>query len=55
LAERGGLEVEAAFTVLRGYCRSRNLVLSDVARAIVNGRVDADIVLGRTSLIEPGP
>jgi hypothetical protein len=34
LAQRGGLEMEAAFAVLRGYARDHNLRLTDVARAV---------------------
>jgi transcriptional regulator with GAF, ATPase, and Fis domain len=47
LAERGSLEVEPAFIVLRDFCRSRNLPLSETARRIVTGELDADVVLGR--------
>jgi GAF domain-containing protein len=49
LAERGNLEIEEAFTVLRDYCRSRNLRLSDVGRKVVTGEIDADVILGRLS------
>jgi GAF domain-containing protein len=37
LAERLGLDMDQAFTVLRDYARSRNRRLSDLARAIVDG------------------
>ena len=49
LAERGNLEVEDAFGVLRDYCRGRNLRLSDIARKIVTGEIDADVILGISS------
>jgi transcriptional regulator with GAF, ATPase, and Fis domain len=49
LAERGSLEVEPAFAVLRDFCRSNNLPLSETARRVVTGELDADVVLGRTS------
>jgi GAF domain-containing protein len=37
LAERLGLDMDQAFSVLRGYARSRNRRLSDLARALVDG------------------
>jgi transcriptional regulator with GAF, ATPase, and Fis domain len=37
LAERLDIDMEQAFTALRGYARSNNLRLSDVARDFVNG------------------
>jgi transcriptional regulator with GAF, ATPase, and Fis domain len=45
LAERGGLTMDAAFEVLRGYCRSRRLHLADTARGIVNGSLDPNGLL----------
>jgi GAF domain-containing protein len=37
LAERLGLDMDQAFSVLRDYARSRNRHLSDLARAMVDG------------------
>lgn len=37
LAERLGLDVSQAFSLLRNYARSRNQRLSDLARAFVDG------------------
>ena len=37
LAERLGLDMDRAFSVLRGHARTRNLLLSDVALAFVDG------------------
>ncbi len=37
LAERLGVDMDQAFSLLRGFARSRNLRLSDLARAIVDG------------------
>lgn len=37
LAERHDIDMEQAFTALRGYARSHNRRLSDVARAFVDG------------------
>jgi transcriptional regulator with GAF, ATPase, and Fis domain len=37
LAERLGLDMDQAFNVLRDYARARNLRLSDLARAFVDG------------------
>jgi AmiR/NasT family two-component response regulator len=36
LAERRGIDMEHAFTALRGYARSHNRRLSDVARAFID-------------------
>jgi GAF domain-containing protein len=45
LAERGQLDVEAAFHLLRDYCRSSRLPLTTTARALVSGQRDPDDVL----------
>jgi GAF domain-containing protein len=45
LAERGQLDVDAAFDLLRRYCRSRRLRLTDTARDLVTGSHDPDHVL----------
>ncbi|MFC8247451.1 GAF and ANTAR domain-containing protein [Streptomyces chartreusis] len=37
LAERQGIDMEQAFTALRGYARSHNRRLADVARALIDG------------------
>lgn len=37
LAERQNIDMEQAFTALRGYARSHNRRLVDVARAFING------------------
>ena len=37
LAERLGLDMDQAFTLLRGYARDRNLRLSDLAQAFIDG------------------
>src|SRR5580658_3392501 len=37
LAERLGLDMDQAFTLLRGQARARNLRLSDLARAFIDG------------------
>jgi transcriptional regulator with GAF, ATPase, and Fis domain len=44
LAEHAGVDLDAAFRFLRGYARSRNEYLSDVARALVEGVLRADAV-----------
>ncbi|GAA4998880.1 ANTAR domain-containing protein [Actinopolymorpha pittospori] len=51
LAERGGIAVDEAFTVLRGYARRNRLRLAELARQIVDGAVDTAPLLtgaGRT-------
>ena len=42
LAQRGGLEMEQAFAVLRRYARDHNLRLTDVAAAVVARRLPAE-------------
>ena len=37
LAERLGLDMDQAFTLLRSYARNRNLRLSDLAQAVIDG------------------
>jgi transcriptional regulator with GAF, ATPase, and Fis domain len=37
LAERAGLDMDQAFTTLRAYARDRNLRLSDLAQAVIDG------------------
>jgi GAF domain-containing protein len=41
LAERAQIGVEAAFTRMRAYARRQNRGLSDVARELIDGRLDA--------------
>ena len=51
LAQRGGLDMEAAFAVLRLYARDHNARLTEVARAVTTRRLPAqhllDYVLAR--------
>ena len=37
LAERLGLDMDQAFGLLREYARARNLRLSDLAQAVIDG------------------
>jgi GAF domain-containing protein len=46
LAERGQLDMERAFQLLRGHARSTNQRLSDVALGVANRTIAADLVLG---------
>jgi len=46
LAERGQLEMERAFEVLRRYARSTQQRLSDVALGVANRTIAADVILG---------
>jgi len=50
LAERLHLAVTDAFSVLRGYARSHNAVLADVAQAVVHGRLSITPPLPRPRL-----
>jgi GAF domain-containing protein len=45
LAERGRMGVDAAFAVLRSFCRSTRVSLTSTARELVEGRLDPDDVL----------
>ncbi len=45
LAERGNLDMDAAFALLRGFARANNHKLSVVARGVVDGTVDTSTVL----------
>jgi protein-arginine kinase len=46
LAERGQLEMERAFELLRGHARSTQQRLSDVALGVATRTIPADVVLG---------
>jgi AmiR/NasT family two-component response regulator len=48
LAERAHVSVDAAFAAIRAYARDQNRRLSDVARDIVDGRIEA-------SQLQPAP
>jgi len=41
LAERGNVSVDLAFASIRSYARAHNRRLSDVARDVIDGRLDA--------------
>ncbi|GIL30898.1 transcriptional regulator [Actinocatenispora comari] len=45
LAERGGVDMHEAYTLLRGYARVNRRRLSDVAGELANGELDATQVL----------
>lgn len=45
LAEKGTLDMDAAFARLRGYARSHNLRLGEAARGVVEGTVSSEMVL----------
>jgi GAF domain-containing protein len=45
LAEGGSLDMDAAFAKLRGYARGNNLRLGEVARGVVEGKIDTETVL----------
>jgi hypothetical protein len=46
LAERLGQTMEVSFAALRGYAHRQNVKLSDVARSVIDGRTNADDLLG---------
>jgi hypothetical protein len=52
LSERAGLDVDQAFSRLRAYARNHNLGLSDVARDLVEGKLDSD-ALGELERVAP--
>lgn len=45
LAERGGLEMDEAFRRLRSHARATNARLAELARAVVDGRLDTVTIL----------
>ena len=49
LAVTGRLNMDDAFTALRGYARSHNLRLSDVARSLADRELDPVVVLSRST------
>ncbi len=53
LSERLGLDMDQAFTLLRSYARNRNLRLSDLAQAVIDG-TPADFP-GLTAPASPRP
>jgi transcriptional regulator with GAF, ATPase, and Fis domain len=46
IAERLGIDMDGAFAALRGFARSHNLKLSDVARAVIAGQIGTQDLLG---------
>jgi AmiR/NasT family two-component response regulator len=44
LAERGTIDMDQAFNVLRGHARRTNRRLADLARAVVDGADTTDIL-----------
>ncbi len=55
LAERLGLDMDQAFSVLRDHARTRNLRLSDVALAFVDGsEILTGLAAGNTRQRLPG-
>jgi transcriptional regulator with GAF, ATPase, and Fis domain len=49
LAQRGGLDMDGAFTVLRGYSRDHNLRLTDVARAVADRQLAPQLLLAHAA------
>ncbi len=49
LAERCDIGVDAAFGLMRSYARAHNRRLSDVARELIDGNLDADTIAARRS------
>lgn len=55
LAQQAHISVDAAFARLRAHARNHNLRLSEVARDLLDGRLDARAISGeRSRLAEPG-
>jgi len=51
LAERLGIDMTQAFSILRGYARSRNLRLADLAQAFIDG---TESLIGQIAPRSPG-
>jgi GAF domain-containing protein len=49
LAERGSLDMEHAFALLRGYARANNRRLVDVAKDVISGALAADTLVPATT------
>jgi GAF domain-containing protein len=49
LAERGSLDMEHAFALLRGYARANNRRLVDVANDVISGALAADTLVPATT------
>jgi GAF domain-containing protein len=45
LAERGGLDMDAAFAVLRSYARRHQFRLADVAQQVIDGAIPAQRII----------
>ena len=46
LAERAGIGMDPAFSVLRGYARTSHRLLVEVAEEVVSGALSTDVLLG---------
>lgn len=55
IAERGHLDMDAAFARLRMHARSHNLGLTETAAALVAGRLSIDVVVPHRRLPPPPP
>lgn len=44
ISEQSGLSIDASFALLRGHARNHNRKLSDLARAVVDREIDADVL-----------
>jgi transcriptional regulator with GAF, ATPase, and Fis domain len=55
LAQRGELQMDQAFHVLRGFARDHNRRLTDVARAVVARELPAQILLDHARTRGPNP
>ncbi len=53
LSSHGRVDMQQAFTALRGYARSHNLRLSDLARTVADGTADLDHIL--VPVVRPAP
>ncbi len=55
IAERGGLDMAAAFNRVRTYTRSTNQRLRNVAEFLISGELDANVVLETRRPSTPAP
>lgn len=55
LAEHGGLGMDDAYRALRRHARDRNYKLSELADAVVTGRIDAEWIVSRPRTRAPRP
>ena len=55
IAEAGKIEVDEAFTLLRGYARDHKLLLSEVARRVINRDLGVEVIQSSPGILRGSP